>query len=471
MVSTKSKKTVKRKTPINTKDNSKNKTNISSSIVKIISHGYIIDLTLPSQVKKEISSIGSGFFIDDKGTICTCAHVVEHARTIICKFKNGEDKEYECDVVKICFDNDLAILRIKDDQFKNREYLELGSIHTLHQGDKVYAYGFPLGTVISNIQMTEGIVSGRERYLIQTDTAINPGNSGGPLVFKNRVIGINSVKMVGDYVDNIGFATPVDLIKILYTKNSEILVKRPELGVSFYPLNKPGLEYLQSKCDSGIYVSEIMNYSPLFNIIKKGDVICSFDNIKINNKGYLNYKLFDEPLSLSDYLNFIENDTELKIQVWNGKEIKEKKFQYKYLSHPLENIYPMYEPIEYEVIGGMVFMNLYAEHLSIFPNILFTNGSALQKQKYVILTKVFPHSIAYKDKNMSPSNLITKVNGINITTLNNFIEAMSKCKKDKDTGEKICVFEMNQGELAVFNEKDLSGNKNETYFPNRKIKY
>ena len=89
-----------KKEKINKKENSKISKDIASSIVKIISHGYLIDIALPSQVEKEMSSIGSGFFIDGKGTICTCAHVVEHARTIICKFKNGKDEEYECDVIK-----------------------------------------------------------------------------------------------------------------------------------------------------------------------------------------------------------------------------------------------------------------------------------------------------------------------------------------------------------------------------------
>ena len=444
---------------------------ILSSTVKIISHGYIIDLTLPSQVYKEESSIGSGFFIDKKGTIVTCAHVVENARTIICKFKNGKDEEYECDVLKICFDNDLAILRIKDNGFSNKYFLELGSIDDLEQGNKVLAYGFPLGNSLSNIQMSKGIISGRDRYLIQTDTAINPGNSGGPLIYNNKVIGVNSSKLVGEGVDNIGFATPIDLIKILNTKDKNILVKRPELSVLLYPLNKAGLDYLDSKCKTGVYVSDINEFSPLHKIIKKGDVICSFNGISINNKGYLDYNLFDEPLNLKDYLNFVENDAELKISFWNGKNMVDKKFKFEYKPRPLESIYPMYEPVEYEVVGGMVFMNLYAEHLVVFPELIFMSGVDIQKRNYVILTKVFPHSVAYKDKNMAPSKLITKVNNIEIENLKDFIKAMAKPKKDKQTGENIVVFEMSQGEIAVFNDKDLGSNKNETYFPKGKKKY
>ena len=43
-------------------------------------------------------------------------------------------------------------------------------------------------------------------YYVQTDTAISPGNSGGPLLFENKVIGINTEKLVDVKVEGIGFA-------------------------------------------------------------------------------------------------------------------------------------------------------------------------------------------------------------------------------------------------------------------------
>ncbi len=49
--------------------------------------------------------------------------------------------------------------------------------------------------------------------LIQTDAAINPGNSGGPLIDLNGgLVGINSAKLAGTAIENIGFAIPNDVV-------------------------------------------------------------------------------------------------------------------------------------------------------------------------------------------------------------------------------------------------------------------
>jgi len=67
--------------------------------------------------------------------------------------------------------------------------------------------------------VSHGILSAKDRTftvedhtydnLIQTDAAINPGNSGGPLVDLNgSLVGINSAKLAGEAIENIGFAIP-----------------------------------------------------------------------------------------------------------------------------------------------------------------------------------------------------------------------------------------------------------------------
>ena len=64
----------------------------------------------------------------------------------------------------------------------------------------------------------KGIVSAIRNIVgssyIQTDAPINPGNSGGPLVnLKGEIIGINTAKYVGEAVEGIGLAIPIDEAK------------------------------------------------------------------------------------------------------------------------------------------------------------------------------------------------------------------------------------------------------------------
>ena len=116
------------------------------------------------------------------------------------------DKKIEVDVLGLCPELDLAILKTKD--YTPVDFYELHDkdfVYSVEPSSEVYAVGFPLAQ--KNLKFTRGIISGREEGLIQTDAPINPGNSGGPLMYKDKVIGINTSGI--DNANNIGYATPI----------------------------------------------------------------------------------------------------------------------------------------------------------------------------------------------------------------------------------------------------------------------
>ena len=88
------------------------------------------------------------------------------------------------------------------------------------QGQRVYAFGHPLGLVNS---FSQGVISGVRDYvsdrgasykLIQTDASINHGNSGGPLVDEyGNLIGLNTLGMRDDGAQGINFAIAISEIK------------------------------------------------------------------------------------------------------------------------------------------------------------------------------------------------------------------------------------------------------------------
>ena len=165
-------------------------------------------------------SIGSGLIISADGFVVTNAHVVELAekeKEVSITLSSGS--KYRAAIISADDDADLALLKIEDKtvQFP---YFDLSYTSPNLLGETVVALGSPAGYQNS---VSHGILSALHRSftvedhtynnLIQTDAAINPGNSGGPLVDLNGgLVGINSAKLAGTAIENIGFAIPNDVV-------------------------------------------------------------------------------------------------------------------------------------------------------------------------------------------------------------------------------------------------------------------
>ena len=99
---------------------------------------------------------------------------------------------------------DLALLKLNGYKTPYLEVAEPGSI-TL--GQQVFAIGSPLQLKNS---VTSGVISNFRGEFIQTNAEIYPGNSGGPLVTEDgQVIGINSMKLITNKFEGIGFAIDI----------------------------------------------------------------------------------------------------------------------------------------------------------------------------------------------------------------------------------------------------------------------
>ena len=165
-------------------------------------------------------SLGTGFVIDDRGTILTSLHVIENASDIEVIFADGSESPAVVEVSQP--ENDLAVLRpliIPDDLVP----AVLAGSGALRVGDQVVAVGNPYG--ISN-SLSSGVVSGLGRNirspktgktltnLIQFDAAVNPGNSGGPLLNRSgEVVGIVTALLnptEQDFFIGIGFAVTIE---------------------------------------------------------------------------------------------------------------------------------------------------------------------------------------------------------------------------------------------------------------------
>lgn len=176
--------------------------------------------------RSPVTGSGSGVVILKEGFVITNYHVVRGALAIRISFAPEFDRAtYSATVVSRLAERDLALLKIHAAPEREFPTLGLGTSHDLMIGERVLAIGNPHGQALT---VSSGIVSGLHRDivvptgsgnlrfegLIQTDASINRGNSGGPLLNINgELIGINTATDV--QADNIGFAIPVDQLRIV----------------------------------------------------------------------------------------------------------------------------------------------------------------------------------------------------------------------------------------------------------------
>jgi putative serine protease PepD len=195
------------------------------------------------QIRTDKAS-GTGFVIEDDGTVVTNAHVVEGETSAKVVF-NDSDKAVPAKILGRDESSDLAVLKVDPSAAPQLKPLALADSDTVKVGDNAIAIGYPLGL---DRTVTAGIVSGLGREIkapngfsidkvIQTDAPINPGNSGGPLLdTKGRVIGVNSqiaTDGAGEGNVGIGFAIPSNTVReIVPQLEAGKTVAHPFLGVS-----------------------------------------------------------------------------------------------------------------------------------------------------------------------------------------------------------------------------------------------
>lgn len=257
-----------------------------------------------------ILGTGSGFIYkkDSKyGYILTNHHVVEGSSSV--KVINSLNKEIEVNLLGSDEYSDLAVLSMPVSEVS--QVAILGDSTKLELGDTLFTVGSPLGNKYMGT-VTKGILSGKNRQVavtlstgeaimnvIQTDAAINPGNSGGPLLNINgEVIGINSLKLVEDKIEGMGFAIPIELATSTIDKleKGEKIV-RPTLGVQLIDLDKRlasryGIDIPNDVKEGVIIVNVDNNSLASKSDLKAGDIVIQINDDKIIEIGQFRYNLY-----------------------------------------------------------------------------------------------------------------------------------------------------------------------------------
>jgi serine protease Do len=159
---------------------------------------------------------GTGFVVDNKGTIGTNHHVIEQATEITVKLMDGTVIK-DVEILTVNEPQDLALLRVN--VAKLPPAVMLGDSDKVMVGERAVSIGNPLGLEHT---LTDGVLSARRviqgRKMIQMSTPVSPGNSGGPL-FNSRgeVIGVSTAIYAGGspFAQNLNLAMPINELKTM----------------------------------------------------------------------------------------------------------------------------------------------------------------------------------------------------------------------------------------------------------------
>ncbi len=289
-------------------------------------------------------STGTGFVykVDDKyGYVMTNQHVVEKSDNV--KLVMSDDNQIDGQILGGDEYLDLAIIRI--DKSNVIDKATIGKSDEAKVGDTVFTIGSPMGYDYRGT-VTSGILSGTDRMVtvtignnssdgyvmkvLQTDAAINPGNSGGPLLNINgEVIGINSLKLVKEEIEGMGFAIPIEyaLSHVDVLEKGE-KIQWPVLGISMVNVSDTSSLYrngirVSSEIREGVVVANVIDSSGASKSdLKKGDVIIAINGEKVKNTSYLRYELFKykpgDSIEVTYYRDSKEKTTKVTLSTSKG---------------------------------------------------------------------------------------------------------------------------------------------------------
>jgi S1-C subfamily serine protease len=186
-------------------------------------------------------------------------------------------------------------------------------------------------------------------------------------------------------------------------------------------------------CAGGVYVKRTYKKSPIDGLrLKEGDIVCAINGVALDHYGEFSNRWMNQKMSMSNMLCSLPLNEKVSVSFWCHAQKKTftKSFVLKEYKMPIRRVYPEFEKeaVAYEVVGGMVVMQLSQNHLTLSP---WVRDSKYQKienrhEPKVILTTILMGSSLAISKTISGGDIIAEVNDRKVKSLAEFREALAK---------------------------------------------
>jgi serine protease Do len=417
----------------------------------------------PYKSPDQIETIGSAFFINAEGDMLTNWHVVEQAKSLYILIPVLGQTIVEAFIKGVCPENDIALLYLSEKskallraELGSIPFLELGDSDSVNRTDQVLALGYPLGQ--RYLKSSLGSISGHEFIddlpVIQITAPINMGNSGGPLLNEaGKVIGINS--MIIPAAQNIGYIIPSNEISVilpaLAAETTKKLLRKPLLGFLGNYSTKELADYLGNPSPAGLYITYVFPDSVAGKAgIQEGDMLYAVNNYTLDSFGDVLAPWSKEKVPFTGLFNrFALGDTIMFTLYRKSVKLELTREISQAPCYPIRYVYPDYEPVDYEIIGGLVLMELRENHLNLLTQ---NSTSLLQYRSYkalteskIIITHIMPGSVIDKANCFIAGDILAEVNNQPIGTL----EELRSAVKESVNTDRISI-KNSEGYFSLF---------------------
>jgi serine protease Do len=417
------------------------KNSSEQAVVQLFVQTAMFDWLEPYKPPRQISTFGTGFFIDSDGHVLTCFHVVSEAVAVQVQVPLLGKERFDLEVVGIYPDRDIALLALTP-AAKERfltfvdhiPFIPIGESDLIGRGESVIALGYPLGQ--ETLKITQGVVSGYQELdgevFLQVTAPLNPGNSGGPCVnAAGEVVGINTA--IIPEAQNIGYVVPISDVKaVIKAMYSTPIVHRPVLGCDFNYSSPTMLAYLNNPAPGGIYINRVFKQSSFEQAgIMAGDMVYSINSHELDLFGDTHVAWSEEKIHFTALLHRIDIGTDIDILFYRRGQRFEKKIKFMmYKQLPVRLMFPEFEKIEYEILGGLVLMPLTLNHVGTFEGCEDRLGKYfLRNNQYegrLVISNIFQNSPAQQARVLDVGDVIESVNDYPVRTLRDLYTAIDK---------------------------------------------
>jgi serine protease Do len=424
-------------------------TQLKDTVVQIFTHVAEFNWLEPYKTPNQYPVAGTGFFINQEGDIVTNAHVIDQGRAVAVQIPLFGKRRFDVDVIGMSADRDLAVIRLRPEDRK--VIIEtMGKIPTLkfadsdyiRRADEIMAIGYPLGQ--QSLKSTTGVMSGCEhvagRHMIQISAPINPGSSGGPSVcVTGEVIGVNAAGITT--AQNTGYIIPSNEVKLFLRQLEQIptppahcikFLRKPILGVLYNNATDSVTSFLGNPQGGGLYVVDTVKGSLLQKAgVQAGDMMYEIDGHRLDIFGEMNVPWSEDKISIIDYVSRLMFGDTISLIIYRKGVRKDISFAYqKGELLPIRQMYPACERIDYEVIGGMVVMQLAINHLPLLinaaPELAYYADFKHQMSPVLVITHVLPDSQTARSRALGVGAVIGEINDEKVKTLDDFRKAVQK---------------------------------------------